>query len=74
MKTTSQSRREFFRTCGRYAVLAMLGAFAGCAMTGRKKPKGEETCLNRGVCRGCPLLRTCQLPPALSAREAMADK
>ena len=75
-RNEKQSRREFFRACGRYAALGMLGGFVGRAMTGRKTgaDKSAETCVNEGVCRGCPRLNTCKLPAALSAREAVADK
>ncbi len=64
------SRREFLRNAGRYALTALLGGGIG-ALVSRDGGDGEK-CINQGVCRGCPRLRTCHLPQAMSLKEAEA--
>ena len=63
-------RREFLRNAGRYALTALLGGGIGALVS---RDGGEsEKCINEGVCRGCPRLRTCHLPQAMSLKEAEA--
>ena len=64
------SRREFFRSAGRYALLAALAAIA--AVTRRKQLPGGQRCVNQGICRNCGAFAGCELPQALSARRAQA--
>lgn len=63
-------RREFLRNAGRYVLTALLGGGIG-ALVGRDGGERDgEKCINRGVCRGCPSVRTCHLPQAMSLKEA----
>ncbi len=62
------SRRQFFGTLLRLAVLGGIGTLAARLLGfGRGRP--GETCVNQGVCRGCSAFAGCGLPSALSARE-----
>ena len=63
-----EKRREFLRSIARFAVLG--GAVAGVAGLTRKH---GETCVNEGVCSGCPVFDGCGLPQALSAKAARGD-
>jgi hypothetical protein len=60
-----EKRREFLRSIARMAVLG--GSVGGVAGLTRKS---GETCVNEGVCRGCPVFDGCGLPQALSAKAA----
>ena len=63
-------RREFLRNAGRYALAALLGGGIG-TLAGRDGGDGEK-CIKQGVCRGCPRVRGCHLPQAMSLKEAEA--
>ena len=63
-----EKRREFLRSIARLAVLG--GAAGGVVALTRKS---GETCVNEGVCRGCPVFGGCGLPQALSAKAARSD-
>jgi hypothetical protein len=63
-----EKRREFLRSIARLAVLG--GAVAGVAALTRKQ---GETCVNQGICRGCPVFEDCGLPQALSAKAARSE-
>lgn len=63
---TSSSRREFFRGAARYVLLSGLAALAVLGVA-RRCP-GGQTCVNRGLCRGCTEFEDCELPAALSAK------
>ena len=65
------SRREFFRTLGRRAALAGAAAVAG-ALALRARQAAGQTCINKSVCRGCPVYDGCGLPQALSRKDAVA--
>jgi len=60
-----EKRREFLRTIALMLVLG--GAVAGVGSLTRK---AGETCVNQGICRGCPVFDGCGLPQALSAKDA----
>ena len=62
------SRREFFRSLSRYALLSGLAAGAA-VVVGRRAGAGGQTCDRGGICRGCPAFTDCGLPQALSARQ-----
>jgi hypothetical protein len=66
------NRREFLKKIGRYAILTGLFAGAGILL-GRKRvtPKPLQTCINRGICRGCSVLEDCTLPAALSMKNVI---
>lgn len=59
------TRREFLRWLVRGALLAGLAGGVG-ALTARNR----ETCVNQGICRGCAAFRDCELPQALSTKQA----
>ncbi len=59
-----QDRRAFFRSLGRCALAGVLTVGAGILVA---RPGG--TCINRGVCRGCPAFAGCDLPEAVSLKE-----
>jgi len=64
-------RREFIRgavRCGFLGLLALVAALPGRAMG----PKGQR-CINRGICSGCLAFTECELPQALSAKNARCE-
>ena len=64
-----ESRRELFRSCARYALLAGLAA-AGGALVARR----GERCVSDGICGACGRFRHCALPQAWSTRRMNARK
>ena len=70
----TDTRRGFFRRVGQGvagAAVAALGAvlvFRG----GRRDP--DQTCINDGLCRGCPRLGGCVLPRAQITRRMSAGR
>jgi len=75
MKTPSSNqpigRREFLRGGLRYGVLVGLAAMAARAVSGGRL--GKQDCTNQGICRGCPGYTDCELPQALSAKQALSN-
>jgi len=66
------SRRQFIRSILRLAALGGIGALTARLLRdapGRQPGRQGETCVNEGLCRGCPVFSGCGLPSALSARE-----
>jgi hypothetical protein len=65
-------RRRFFQTAMRYSLLGVIGLVGGRLaarrLSGPLHP--DETCLSRGVCRGCRTLATCGSPQATLFRQA----
>jgi hypothetical protein len=61
-------RREFLRDSIRYVALTALGLACAVLARGRGAGRSSQTCVNLGVCRGCPAVLRCGLPQALSAR------
>jgi hypothetical protein len=61
-----ESRREFFRSVGRYGVATALAALA--VVTAWKKPGTGQRCVNLGICSGCQVFSRCDLPSAQSRR------
>ncbi len=68
MNSDRQSRREFFRAAGRHGLLVALTAAA--AVLGRRAL--AQRCISTGVCSNCRAFQVCDLPAALSARQARA--
>ncbi len=69
------TRREALRCCGRWVTAAGLGALGLVLVRKRRNPAhGRQTCVSRGICRGCGSFAGCGLPQALSARGAMQRK
>jgi hypothetical protein len=69
------TRREFLTTLARGLLLIGIGALAVKLLgvrLGRRRvgspTRSGETCINRGICRGCTAFSGCGLPQALSAR------
>jgi len=66
-----QSRRDFLTGMLRTLGLAGLAVFAGTILTRRPATGPRETCINKNLCRPCTAFDRCELPAALSARQAM---
>ncbi|MDW8310851.1 MAG: hypothetical protein RMK20_15880 [Verrucomicrobiales bacterium] len=64
------TRREFLRDGVRYALLAGLAAASASLVSRRGGALPNQTCINRGICRGCNALPNCGLPQALSFKQA----
>jgi len=67
-------RREFFRGMLRGIALGGMALGAGALVLRGRGAEPDHTCVNRGVCRGCPRLPGCGLPQALSAREVVSAR
>jgi len=65
-------RREFLRGGVRYGMLAGLAAAAARAVSNGGGRLADQTCTNKGICDGCVEYPACELPQALSARQAKA--
>jgi hypothetical protein len=63
-ETVNTDRREFLRKLARGGLLALLSAGTAALVARRRDP-----CDRRGVCRGCPVVTDCELPPAAAFRE-----
>jgi len=61
-------RREFFRGAARYGLLGLLALVA--AVSGQTIGPKRQRCINRGICSGCLAFTDCELPQALSAKNA----
>ena len=64
------TRREFFRSGGRYLLLGALGLMAG-RLAGRGAARPGDACVRDGICRRCSRLDDCGAPQALSARRVL---
>jgi hypothetical protein len=56
-------------------MLAVL--FTGGGILFRRRqitPKPIETCINRGICRGCSVLEDCTLPLAISMKRVTVKR
>ncbi|MBA4387931.1 MAG: hypothetical protein C0404_08110 [Verrucomicrobia bacterium] len=66
-----ETRRDFFRSVGRWSLVGLVGAVSGWLvhrnMTARRNP---EVCDGGGICSRCGELSGCGLPQALSAKRA----
>jgi len=63
------TRREFFRSLGRYITLGAIGAGGGVVASRRGIDPGSHRCINKSVCCSCGVYDGCRLPAALSAKE-----
>jgi hypothetical protein len=65
-----ESRRDFFRSGARHALLGALAV--GATILGRRSLTRlpNQTCINQGICRGCAVFVDCGLPQALSRKQA----
>jgi len=69
--SSNAGRRQFLRDGLRYIVLGGLAAVSGRLASRRAAPPAGQVCVSAGICRGCAAWDDCQLPQALSAREAI---
>jgi hypothetical protein len=65
-----EDRREFFRDATRYCVLGFL-VMIGAVLV--KKAGSAQRCISRGICHGCVAFSDCDLPPAVSLKNAGAQ-
>ncbi|MHC4166465.1 MAG: hypothetical protein ACYSWQ_05870 [Planctomycetota bacterium] len=65
-----RSRRELFAAVGRYAALGLLTAGAAGILAKRRRLVRQGKCPSGRTCAGCEILSSCDLPGALSARQA----
>ncbi len=72
MKT--QNRRQMMKGSLRYAVLSLVGFFAGFEIVKRRRLKSQGKCIARGICAGCEIYKDCRLPQALSKKQFFAEK
>jgi len=69
-----RGRRKLLGDALRYGALGLLGFVGGHLFA--KTPRGpgplhpDETCVSRGLCRGCRALTGCRLPQAELFRKA----
>ncbi|MAE60106.1 MAG: hypothetical protein CMJ49_01990 [Planctomycetaceae bacterium] len=66
-----RSRRDLFRSAVRYATLGAVTVVTAGLVTKRVTKPTEAPCVNRGICRQCAAARSCNLPAALSFRDAV---
>jgi hypothetical protein len=67
------TRRQFLRSMGRYLALGLILA-VGALLAGRRRGRGRNVCINRGLCGSCGALEGCRLPRARSARWARSRR
>jgi len=68
------SRREFLRVGVRHALLAGLAAVSAVLAKRRAAGLPGQTCINQGICRGCNAVSDCELPQALSFKQATQNR
>ncbi|MBL7133751.1 MAG: hypothetical protein ISS78_06605 [Phycisphaerae bacterium] len=66
------TRREFFPAAARYGALSVLAGIAAVAAGTKRTRPAAQSCVNKGLCRGCGAFGACRLPAALSAKSAAA--
>ena len=66
-----QSRREFFRSVGRYLILGGLLGTTGTLLARRKSGSATGLPANIEACRKCTFLRKCDQPAAVLVRKEM---
>ena len=66
-----RSRRELFAQVGRYATLGLLTAGVAGIFAKRRRLIRQGKCVSSRTCLGCKILARCELPRALSARDAL---
>ncbi|MGD2095789.1 MAG: hypothetical protein PVH77_12350 [Phycisphaerales bacterium] len=68
-----RNRREFFTDVLRYVTLGTIGVIGGAVFTKRRKLLKDGICINQGACAGCGIFERCNLPPALSKKQFIAE-
>ncbi len=66
-----QSRREFFRSIGRYLILGGLLGTTGTLVARRKSASASGLPANIEACQKCSFLRKCDQPVAVLAKKEM---
>jgi len=66
-----RSRRELFAGFLRYTSLGVLAAGAAGIFAKRRRLVRQGKCDTGGTCTGCERLARCDLPRAVSAKEAL---
>ena len=69
-----RNRRQIMTGVLRYAVLSLVGFFAGSEIVKRRRLIKEGKCINLGICRDCKLYEGCRLPAALSKKQFFIEK
>jgi hypothetical protein len=64
----AESRREFFRSAGRYGLAGALLVLSEESL--RRRLANPDRCVKEGICNSCAVFAECGLPPALSARQS----
>jgi len=64
------SRREFMRDGFRYALLTGLASVSVALFKRCGGKLSGQTCVNQGICSNCTAYTACELPQALSAKQA----
>jgi len=64
-------RRNFFKQCGRAVGLTALTAGGAALLCRPKKKLSGQTCISKGICRGCNTFAKCNLPQAQSAKKVI---
>ncbi|HUU11320.1 MAG TPA: hypothetical protein VM431_12410 [Phycisphaerae bacterium] len=68
-----RDRRAFLGDLVRYPLLAGLGLLGGHLAARQGGPvQAGQSCVNRGICRGCGRLGACGLPQASMTRDVLA--
>jgi len=69
-----RTRRQFLTGLLRHAAFGGLAAM-GVALGARSRDVDDsQTCIGRGICRGCTVYESCLLPQAQSAKYAAEKK
>ncbi|MCD6392615.1 MAG: hypothetical protein J7M40_03820 [Planctomycetes bacterium] len=68
------NRRHMFTAALRYAGAGLLAVGGAAAVAKRKRLLYDGKCINRNICRDCPIFARCGLPLALSSRQAQSRK
>ena len=67
----SLPRRDFFRACVRYPLLAALAGLTGVLASRRATTPALGECLKLRLCRECRIIQRCDRPPAVKFRATL---
>lgn len=70
---SSENRRDFFRSIGRYLTLGLIGVGGGAVAARKGTAREGQSCRNKSVCCNCGVFDSCRLPAALSAKQHARD-
>ena len=66
------NRRNIFTAALRYTGAGLLAAGGAVAVAKRGRLLYDGKCINRNICRDCPIFARCGLPLALSSKQALS--